>query len=237
MLSEMHLRRKSTPDEMVDSFYSDVIEIAKKRNYEFNECEKPLLENEFYFDDKDIVLFSLYQHENEIFRKPLQICVGEYFMKDLDEFLRVKHVLYQQVNENHVHVDDSHRILKINDIVPLIKLGMIVKAIINLNKMHLIWSDQLDRKIRKWFYWNEDEKDLKRSTGSSSLTSITKRRDDEEDDSNILNAFEMKKNSRSYLSRKAFNNWFDTKFTNSALLKQTSLMEIYASTISRTIAR
>ena len=30
MLSEMHLRRKSTPDEMVDSFYSDVIEIAKK---------------------------------------------------------------------------------------------------------------------------------------------------------------------------------------------------------------
>ena len=62
-------------------------------------------------------------------------------MKDLDEFLRVKHVLYQQVNENHVHVDDSQRILKINDIVPLIKHGMIVKAIINLNKMHLIWSD------------------------------------------------------------------------------------------------
>ena len=88
MLSEMHLRRKSSPDEMVDSFYSDVIEIAKKRNYEFNENEKPLLENEFYFDDKDIVLFSIYQHENEIFRKPLQICVGEYFMKDLDEFLR-----------------------------------------------------------------------------------------------------------------------------------------------------
>ena len=151
--------------------------------------------------------------------------------------MRVKHVLYQQVNENHVHVDDSQRILKFNDIVPLIKLGMIVKAIINLNKMHFIWSDQLDRKIRKWFYWNEDEKDLKRSTGSASLTSITKRRDDEEDDSNILNAFELKKNSRSYLSRKAFNNWFDTKFTNSAMLKQTSLIEIYASTISRTIAR
>ena len=75
---------------MVDSYFADVIEIASKRRLKFNKKQKPLFEQEFYFDEKDLVFFCRYQNENEIFSKQIQVCLGGYSEKELDEFLTVK---------------------------------------------------------------------------------------------------------------------------------------------------
>jgi len=237
MLNEIHLRRRSTPDEMVDSYFADVIEIASKRRLKFNKKQKPLFEQEFYFDEKDLVFFCRYQNETEIFSKPIQVCLGGYSEKELDEFLTVKSILYQITTESHVHVHDSQRLLKINEVIPLVKLGMIVKAVINQNRMHLIWGEQLNSKIRKWFYGNEQEKELRNRTASTASASKGNKQSGAEDELDILNADEEQKTSRSFLARQAFNNWFHNRFTDSALLKQTSLIEAYAFAISKTVAK
>jgi len=238
MLNEIHLRRRSTPDEMVDSYYADVIEIAKERRFKFNKKQKPLFENEFYFDDKDLVIFCMYQNENSIFRKPVQICVGEYFKKDLDEFVRVKDVLYHYIKESHVSVHDSQRTLKINEVIPLVKLGMIVKAVLNQNRLNLIWGEQLDRKIRRWFYGTEKVKNLQNKSNSELTATKSDKTDNEKAGLDVLDdAYDEKYQAISHLSRQAFNHWFQNRFIDTALLKQTNLMEIYASVISRTIAK
>ena len=128
--------------------------------------------------------------------------------------------------------------MKINEVIPLVKLGMIVKAVLNQNRLNLIWGEQLDRKIRRWFYGTEKVKNLQNKSNSELTATKSDKTDNEKAGLDVLDdAYDEKNQAISHLSRQAFNNWFQNRFIDTALLKQTHLMEIYASVISRTIAK
>ena len=59
MLTELHLRKRNTPDEMVTSYYKDVLEVARKLNIKINEKERPLSPTDFYFDDGELSLIHI----------------------------------------------------------------------------------------------------------------------------------------------------------------------------------
>ena len=59
MLNELHLVKKGNPDEIFNSYYADVLEVAKKKKIAYDNKEKPLFPHSFYFDEGDKIVFCI----------------------------------------------------------------------------------------------------------------------------------------------------------------------------------
>lgn len=241
MLNEIHLRKRSTPDEMVTSYYKDVLEVAKKMNIKVDEKEKPLSSTDFYFDEGDKILFVMLQDDRKIFTKPVQVAMGNYFMKNLDEFMRVDEILFTAENyyfpsKPQIEINNPSRVLKHNDVVPLAKMGLLIKGVINNNSLHLIWGDEINRRIRRWFYGNEKDKQVDKQTSLELIPQKSKKngKKNDDDDLDFLSAdYDNEKTALSNLSRKQFDKWFSKRFPKTAKLNTSPLMELYVETLTR----
>lgn len=241
MLNELHLRKRNTPDEMVTSYYKDVLEVARKLNIKINEKERPLSPTDFYFDDGDKILFTMLEDDRKIFTKPVQVALGNYFMKNLDEFVRVDEILFTAENYYYstrpqIEIRNPGRVLKHNDVVPLAKMGLLVKGVINNNALHLIWGDEINKRVRRWFYGNEKDKQVDKQTSTELIPKKSKKNGKKEDDDDLdfLSAdFDDEKIALSNLSRKKFNTWFSKRFPKEAKLNTSPLMELYVETLTR----
>ena len=135
MLNELHLVKKGNPDEIFNSYYADVLEVAKKKKIAYDNKEKPLFPHSFYFDEGDKVVFCIMDDERKIFAKPIQVATGLYFTSNLVDYLRVDEILF---NENYypherasVEVSAGTRKVTSGDEMPLVRVGLIIKGVIN----------------------------------------------------------------------------------------------------------
>ena len=59
MLNELHFVKKGNPDEIFNSYYADVLEVAKKKKIVYDNKEKPLFPHSNYILMKETKLFSV----------------------------------------------------------------------------------------------------------------------------------------------------------------------------------
>jgi len=232
MINEIHLRRRGTPDEMVSSFYADVLEVAKKKKIPHNKKEKPLFSNQFYFDDGDKLICCSVQNETKIFQKPKQVFIGTYSIDNLLELIKVDEILFQETYEP-INIETPERIFQPGQILPLVRLGLIIKGILNNGKLHLIWNDELNEKIRKWFFIDEKNKQMGKQAKVDLDFSEPKKKKDENDLDFLDAQQEPEKNLLLFNSKKQFDKWFHKRFPQTANLDLSPLMEGYVKTLHK----
>ena len=238
MINELTLAKQGNPDEIFSSYYADVLEVAKKKKIAFDSKEKPLFTNTFYFDEGDKIIFCIVEDERKIFAKPLQVAVGAYFTNNEVDYLRVDEILFQ-IKENYydddkasVEISAGTRTVARGNEVPLIRVGLVMKGVINNGTLHLIWDGVLNSKIRNWFYRNERDKQVKKQADVE-LDFKQEKDDNEEDDIDFLSpdtSPEEKVNAMN--SKSSFNKWFKKKFPKEANLTTTPLMERYVKALT-----
>ena len=237
MLNELHLTKKGNPDEIFNSYYADVLEVAKKKKIQHDGKEKPLFSHSFYFDEGDIIVFCVVDDERKIFAKPIQVATGSYFSSNLVDYLRVDEILFKENYYPHerasVEVSAGTRTVTSGDEVPLVRVGLIIKGVINNNKLHLIWDDELNSKIRNWFYKDERNKLIDKQAEVELDFKKPTDDDKDEDDIDFLNPdTSPEKTINVANSKKAFSKWFNKRFTKKANLTTTPLMEAYVKSIT-----
>jgi hypothetical protein len=239
MLNELTLTKQSNPDEIFSSYYADVLEVAKKKSIAYDSKEKPLFTNTFNYDEGDKIVFCIVTDELKIFAKPIQVSIGSYFTNNEVDYLRVDEILFQ-IKENYyadkatVEISSGSRTVVRGDEVPLIRIGLIIKGVINNGRLHLIWDAMLNDKIRFWFYRNERDKQIEKQADVELDFKKPGDDDKEEDDIDFLNpdtSPEVKINSMN--SKNSFNKWFKKRFPKTANLNTTPLMETYVKTITK----
>ena len=150
MLNELHLTKKGNPDEIFNSYYADVLEVAKKKKIAYDNKEKPLFPHSFYFDEGDKIVFCIVEDDRKIFAKPMQVAVGTYLTKNLIDYLRVDEILFQEnyypYDRASIEIDAGSRKVSSGDEMPLVRIGLVIKGVINNSKLHLIWDDVLNNK-------------------------------------------------------------------------------------------
>jgi len=239
MINELHLTKVGNPDEIFSSYYADVLEVAKKKKIDYDSKEKPLFTNQFYFDEGDKIVFCIVEDERKIFTKPVQVAVGSYFTNNEVDYLRVDEILFQ-IKENYYYADKAsieisagtHTVVR-GDEVPLIRIGLVMKGVINNGRLHLIWDAMLNDKMRRWFYRNERDKQIEKQADVELDFKKPTDDDKEEDDIDFLNpdtSPEVKINTMN--SKNSFNKWFKKKFPKEANLTTTPLMERYVKALT-----
>ena len=122
MLNELHLVKKGNPDEIFNSYYADVLEVAKKKKITYDPKEKPLFPQSFNFDEGDKIVFCIYEDDANVFSKPLQVVVGKYLSKDLVDYVQVDEILftenYYQVDRPSVEISAGQRKVFAGDKIP-----------------------------------------------------------------------------------------------------------------------
>ena len=237
MINELHLRKRGTPDEIFTSYYTDVLEVAKKKSIRFNIKEKPLMPNTYYFDEGDKIIFCIVSDERQIFHKPIQIATGNYFENNLDDWLKVDEILFQENYEMTatIQIPAGKRKVVSGDEIPISKMGLVPKGVINDNALHLLWDENVNSKIRKWFFLDEQNKQAKEQAKVELDFSLDK--DTKEDDDDIIDFLnpdtEPEKKITLVNSSEAFNKWFHKKFPTQPTLNVSSLMENYVLAINQ----
>lgn len=234
MINEIHLRRRGTPDELVGSFYADLIEVAKKRKISYKKKEKPLFSNQFYFDDGDKLICCSVQSETQIFQKPIQVFTCTYSMDNLLELIKVDEILFQEnyLHYKQINIEAPERIYKPGQILPLVKIGLIVKGIINNGKLHLIWNTELNERIRRWFFIDERNKQMGKQAKVDLDFSEPREKGDQLDFLDVQH--DPEKNLLALASKEKFDKWFHKRFPQTANLELSPLMEGYVKTLNRT---
>ena len=173
------------------------------------------------------------QSETKIFQKPKQVFIGTYSIDNLLEKIKVDEILFQE-NYEPISIENPERIFKPGQTIPLVKMGLITKGIVNNGKLHLLWNDELNEKIRKWFFIDEKNKQMgKQAKVDLDFSEPKKKRD--EDELDFLDAqHEPEKNLLALASKEKFDKWFNKKFPQTANLDLSPLMENYIKTLSRT---
>jgi len=238
MLSELHLTKKGNPDEIFNSYYADVLEVAKKKKIRYDSKEKPLFTTSFYFDEGDKIVFCIVEDDRKIFAKPIQVAIGTYRTRNLIDYLRVDEILFQEnyypIERASVEVDAGTRKVFSGDEVPLIRMGMVIKGVINNNKLHLIWDDELNDKIRTWFYRSERDKQIVKQADVVLDFEKEQPKDDEDDGLDFTDTDTSPEKTVNVMnSKKAFSKWFNKRFPKTANLIVTPLMEHYVKTITK----
>ena len=236
MINELHLRKRGTPDEIFTSYYTDVLEIAKKKSIRFNIKEKPLLPNTYYFDEGDKIIFCIVGDEEQIFHKPLQIATGTYFENNLDDWLKVDEILFQENYEMRatIQIPAGKRKVVSGDEIPLGKMGVVLKGVINNNALHLLWNEKVNSKIRNWFFREEQNKQAKEQAKVELDFDVDKdTKDDDDDLIDFLNPdTEPEEKITLVNSSETFNKWFHKKFPKRPILNVSPLMENYVLAIN-----
>jgi len=235
MLKEIHLRKRGTPDEIFNSYYTDVLEVAKKKSIRFNIKEKPLMPNTYYYDEGDRIIFCIVNDEREIFHKPIQIAVGRYYENNLVDWIQVEEVLFQENYEMRatIQIPAGKRKVDAGDRVPLVRLGLVPRGVINNGSLHLLWDTNINSKIRNWFYTDEQNKQASKQASVELDFDLDKKDKDTDDEIDFLNPdTEPEKKITLINSRETFNKWFNKKFPKQANLDVSPLMELYVKTIS-----
>ena len=240
MLNELHLTKTGNPDEIFNSYYADVLEVAKKKSITYDSKEKPLFTNQFYFDEGDKVVFCIVTDEREIFAKPLQVAVGSYFTNNDVDYLRVDEILFQ-IKENYYYADKAtieipagERNVSNGDEVPLIRIGLVMKGVINNGKLHLIWDSSLNSKISNWFYRTERDKQIDKQADVALDFDNPQPKDDGDDEIDFTDTDTSPEKAINVMnSKKAFSKWFKKKFPKTPNLTTTPLMEHYVTTITK----
>jgi hypothetical protein len=237
MLNELHLTKVGNPDEIFNSYYAYVLEVTKKKKISYDSKEKPLFTSSFYFDEGDKIVFCVVEDDRKIFAKPMQVAVGTYHTRNLIDYLRVDEILFQ---ENYYHTDQASvvvdagtRQVSSGDELPLIRMGLVVKGVINNNKLHLIWDSELNDKIRVWFYKSEMNKQLEKQ--ADVVLDFEKEQPKDEDDGLDFTDADTSPEKKVIVmnSKKAINKWFNKRFPKTANLIITPLMENYVNTITK----
>ena len=236
MISEIHLRKRGTPDDIFNSYYTDVLEVAKKKSIKFNIKSKPLMPNTFYFDAGDRIIFCIVNDEKQIFHKPLQIATGTYFEHNYDDWVKVDEILFQENFEYRttIQIPAGRRRVRSGDKVPLSKMGLVPKAVINNGMMHLLWDTNVNDKIRNYFFQDEATKQAKAQAKIELDFSASKDDEKEVDDLDFLNPdTEPEQKITLINSTNTYNKWFNTKFPKIANLNVSPLMEQYVGAIKK----
>jgi len=238
MISEIHLRKRGTPDDIFNSYYTDVLEVAKKKSIKFNIKSKPLMPNTFYFDAGDRIIFCIVNDEKQIFHKPLQIATGTYFEHNYDDWVKVDEILFQENFEYRttIQIPAGRRRVRSGDKVPLAKMGLVPKAVINNGMMHLLWDTNVNDKIRNYFFQDEATKQAKAQAKIELDFSASKdnEKNDDVDDLDFLNPdTEPEQKITLINSTNTYNKWFSKKFPIVAKLNVSPLMEEYVISINK----
>jgi len=237
MLNELHLTKKGNPDEIFNSYYADVLEVAKKKKIAYDNKEKPLFPHSFYFDEGDKIVFCIVEDDRKIFAKPMQVAVGTYLTKNLIDYLRVDEILFQEnyypYDRASIEIDAGSRKVSSGDEMPLVRIGLVMKGVINNSKLHLIWDDVLNGKIRNWFYKNERDKQIDKQAEVELDFKKPTDDDKDEDDIDFLNPdTSPEKTINVANSKKAFSKWFNKRFPKTGNLTTSPLMEAYVKSIT-----
>jgi len=236
MLNEIHIRKRGTPDEIFNSYYSDIFEVAKKKSIKFNIKEKPLLPNTYYFDEGDKIIFCMVNDEEQIFHKPIQIATGSYFENNLDDWIKVDEVLFQEHYEMRatIQIPAGRRKVIAGDEIPLGKIGLVPKAVINNGMMHLLWDVNVNDKIRNYFFQDEATKQAKAQAKIELDFSASQDDEKEDDDLDFLNPdTEPEQKITLINSTNTYNKWFNKKFPKFPNLNVSPLMEQYVVAIKK----
>jgi len=236
MINEIHLRKRGTPDEIFNSYYTDVLEVAKKKGIKFNPKEKPLLPNTFYFDEGDKIVFCIVNDEKKVFQKPIQVAIGSYYENDLVDFMKVDEVLFTEHYEMRatIQIPAGTRKVSSGDKVPLVRTGLMPRGVINNGSLHLLWDGYVNSKIRNYFYRNEQDKQAKKQAEIELNFDLEKKDKTDDDDIDFLNPdTEPEKKITMVNSSEAFNKWFHKKFPKQPNLNVSPLMESYVEAINK----
>ena len=236
MLNELHLRKRGNPDEIFQSYYGDVLEVAKKKSIKYDAKEKPLMPHTYYFDEGDRIIFCVLNDERQIFQKPIQVAVGKYYENNLVDYLKVVQVLFQENYEMiaSIQIPAGQRRVNTGDELPLVRNGMVVKGVINNGLLHLLWDADVNSKIISWFYKEEQKKQIKQQAKVELDFDLEKKDKKDDDDIDFLNpdtSPEMKITMTN--SRDNYNKWFNKKFPHTPNLNLTPLMENYVRTLTQ----
>lgn len=239
MLDEIHIRKIGTADEIFNSYYTDVLEVAKKKSIKFNIKERPLMPKEIHLDEGDKVVFCIVHDEKKIFDKPIQVAVGSFFHKNTDDWIRVDEVLFQEnydVAKATIQIPAGKKQVSPGNEVPIGKMGLVVKGIINKGMLHLLWDVNVNEKIRSYFFHKEQNKQAKKQAkielDFSGMKDNEKDNDGEEID--FLNTdTEPEQKITLVNSTNEYNKWFNNKFPQKASLNVSPLMERYVNEIDK----
>ena len=237
MLNELHLRKRGNPDEIFQSYYGDVLEVAKKKSIKYDAKEKPLMPHTYYFDEGDRIIFCVVSDERKIFHKPIQVAIGKYFESDLVDWMKVEEILFQENYEMNatIQIPAGTRKVSPGDEVPLVRSGMVVKGVINNGMLHLLWDADVNSKIIGWFYREEQSEQIKKQAKVELDFDLDKKdKKDDDDDIDFLNpdtSPEMKITMTN--SREDYNKWFNKKFPHKPNLTLSPLMENYVRILTK----
>jgi len=238
VLDEIHIRKIGTADEIFNSYYTDVLEVAKKKSIKFNIKERPLMPKEIHLDEGDKIIFCIVNDEKKIFDKPIQVAVGSFFHKNTDDWILVDEVLFQEnydVPRATITIPAGKKQVKAGDEIPIGKMGLVVKGIINNGMLHLLWSVSVNEKIRSSFFRNEQNKQAKKQSKVELDFTIPK--DDTDNDGqeiDFLNTDDEPELKITLVnSTNEYNKWFNKKFPQKATLNVSPLMEKYVNEIDK----
>ena len=167
----------------------------------------------------------------------MQVAVGTYLTKNLVDYLRVDEILFQEnyypYDRASIEIDAGSRKVSSGDEMPLVRIGLVMKGVINNSKLHLIWDDVLNGKIRNWFYKNERDKQIDKQAEVELDFKKPTDDDKDEDDIDFLNPdTSPEKTINVANSKKAFSKWFNKRFPKTGNLTTTPLMEAYVKSIT-----
>ena len=236
MLNELHLRKRGNPDEIFQSYYGDVLEVAKKKKIRYDIKSKPLMPHTYYFDEGDRIIFCVLNDERKIFQKPIQVAIGKYYENNLVDYLKVEQVLFQEFYQMNtaLEIPAGSRKVKSGDDVPIVRSGLVIKGVINNGMLHLLWDDAINQKIRNWFYKDEEEKQIKAQAEVELDFDLEKKNKKDDDDIDFLNPDTTPEQKISMTnSKEAYEKWFKKKFPKPTNLNISPLMEHYVNVLSK----
>jgi len=238
VLNEIHIRKIGTADEIFNSYYTDVLEVAKKKSIRFNIKETPIMPQTLHFDEGDKIIFCIVNDEKKIFDKPIQVAVGSLFHKNTDDWIRVDEILFQEnydVARATIQIPAGKKQVSPGDEVPIGKMGLVVKGIINNGMLHLLWDANVNDKIRSSFFRNEQNKQAKKQSKVELDFTIPK--DDTDNDGEEIDFLNTDTEPELKItlvnSTNEYNKWFNKKFPQKASLNVSPLMEQYVNVISK----
>jgi len=133
-----------------------------------------------------------------------------------------------------VEISAGERTVSNGDEVPLIRVGLVIKGVINNGKLHLIWDSSLNAKIRNWFYKDEMNKQIDKQADVALDFDKPQPKDDGDDEIDFTDTDTSPEKAINVMnSKKAFSKWFKKKFPKTANLTTTPLMEHYVTTITK----
>ena len=162
LLSELYIRKHQTPDEIVDSFFLEIQDVALKRRLEFDYKVMPIPRNDLRLENEDEVIVSVNQNPLDIFEKPNQVFIGEFHLEPdgLNKMLRVKEILYSAFDQKR-----GDRTIEVDDERPLICNGQTIKGVIHHERVILIWHREISERIMNYYYQRELDARAKENSG------------------------------------------------------------------------